>query len=232
MARNSENIAGAISAVNNIVSEQTEALAQIKTTLARKAAGAIDISLGITSAAVGDIVKVKAVDDSGKPTEWESYGWETIADIIVESEDVVYYRWDVNNKTEFIVLVSLTPLTDSTTAINGTVGVNGTGSPWGSGSGSYTITSNIQSAKSTDKGFSYMISGKRVDGKWIPGVFLKSMNSGASWNNLQIGGGINLPWDTTTNVLSFKEIDEITSIAVGSYTKFFGVGSHIQILAR
>lgn len=84
MARNSENIAGAISAVNNIVSEQTEALAQIKTNLARKAAGATDISLGITSAAVGDIVKVKAVDASGKPTEWEAAGgadiWETIAD--------------------------------------------------------------------------------------------------------------------------------------------------------
>lgn len=31
-----------------------------------------DISLGITSAAVGDIVKVKAVDASGKPTEWEA----------------------------------------------------------------------------------------------------------------------------------------------------------------
>lgn len=31
-----------------------------------------DISLGITSAAVGDIVKVKAVDASGKPTAWES----------------------------------------------------------------------------------------------------------------------------------------------------------------
>lgn len=73
MARNSENIAGAISAVNNIVSEQTEALAQIKTNLARKAAGATDISLGITSAAVGDIVKVKAVDASGKPTEWETH---------------------------------------------------------------------------------------------------------------------------------------------------------------
>lgn len=84
MARNSENIAGAISAVNGIVSTQTEALAQIKTTLARKAAGTTDISLGITSAAVGDIVKVKAVDADGKPTEWEAAGgvdiWETIAD--------------------------------------------------------------------------------------------------------------------------------------------------------
>lgn len=80
MARNSENIAGAISAVNNIVSTQTEALAQIKTTLARKAAGAADISLGLTGAAVGDIVKVKAVDANGKPTEWEAQPGESDAD--------------------------------------------------------------------------------------------------------------------------------------------------------
>lgn len=48
-----------------------------------EAGGGTDISLGITSAAVGDIVKVKAVDESGKPTEWEAAGgvdiWETIA---------------------------------------------------------------------------------------------------------------------------------------------------------
>ena len=31
-----------------------------------------DISLGLTSAAVGQIIKVKAVDESGKPTEWEA----------------------------------------------------------------------------------------------------------------------------------------------------------------
>ena len=72
MARNSENIAGAISAVNGIVSAQTKALAQIKTALENKTAGAIDISLGLTGAAVGDIVKVKAVDANGKPTEWEA----------------------------------------------------------------------------------------------------------------------------------------------------------------
>ena len=89
MARNSENIAGAISAVNNIVSAQTEALAQIKTNLARKAAGATDISLGITSAAVGDIVKVKAVDASGKPTEWEAADeseWTLLRDATLEED--------------------------------------------------------------------------------------------------------------------------------------------------
>lgn len=193
-------------------------------------AGGTDISLGITGASVGDIVKVKAVDENGKPTEWESYGWETIADIIVESEDVIYYRWDVNNKSEFVVLVSFTPLTDSDSTVNGTVGLNTTGTPWSSSA--FIITNNIQSVKASDKGCSYMISGKMVDSKWIPGVFMRSLNTGASWCALTPEGGIVLPSDTTTNALSFREINEITSIAVGSYTKFFGVGSHIQILAR
>lgn len=33
-----------------------------------------NISLGVTGASVGDIIKVKAVDDSGKPTEWMPVG--------------------------------------------------------------------------------------------------------------------------------------------------------------
>ena len=36
------------------------------------AAGGTDISLGLTSAAVGQTIKVKAVDENGKPTEWEA----------------------------------------------------------------------------------------------------------------------------------------------------------------
>ena len=49
-----------------------------------------DISLGITSAAVGDIIKVKAVDESGKPTAWEAAqmpsgdNWELINDVTIE----------------------------------------------------------------------------------------------------------------------------------------------------
>lgn len=35
-------------------------------------AGGTDISLGLTSTAVGQIIKVKAIDDSGKPTAWET----------------------------------------------------------------------------------------------------------------------------------------------------------------
>ena len=36
------------------------------------AAGGTDISLGLTSAAVGQTIKVKAIDESGKPTAWEA----------------------------------------------------------------------------------------------------------------------------------------------------------------
>lgn len=38
----------------------------------KEASGGTDISLGLTSAQVGQIVKVKAVDDNGKPTQWEA----------------------------------------------------------------------------------------------------------------------------------------------------------------
>ena len=37
-----------------------------------KRAGGADISLGLTSAAVGQIIKVKAIDESRKPTAWET----------------------------------------------------------------------------------------------------------------------------------------------------------------
>lgn len=108
MARNSENIAGAISAVNGIVGAQTEALAQIKTTLARKAAGTTDISLGITSAAVGDIVKVKAVDADGKPTEWEAAGWRKIREFTLpddpstDTSDISYSMCNMEGYTDKI----------------------------------------------------------------------------------------------------------------------------------
>nr|DAF50293.1 MAG TPA: hypothetical protein [Siphoviridae sp. ctBCr48] len=60
--------------------------------------GGTDISLGITSAAVGDIVKVKAVDADGKPTEWEAAAqetWEKLVDVTLEEAvDTVTYTFD------------------------------------------------------------------------------------------------------------------------------------------
>ena len=57
--------------------------------------GDTDISLGLTSAAVGQIIKVKAIDGSGKPTAWEAADmpsggghWETVLDTVWE-QDVI-----------------------------------------------------------------------------------------------------------------------------------------------
>ena len=58
-----------------------------------------DISLGVTGASVGDIVKVKAVDDSGKPTAWDSYSdqFELLRTItITESTNAVSITQDEN----------------------------------------------------------------------------------------------------------------------------------------
>ena len=49
-----------------------------------------DISLGVTGASVGDIIKVKAVDSTGKPTAWEAAGWRTIAEIVTTDQASQY----------------------------------------------------------------------------------------------------------------------------------------------
>ena len=52
--------------------------------------GGTDISLGLTSATVGQTIKVKAVDANGKPTAWEAAEsgekWEKIAEIIIPDD--------------------------------------------------------------------------------------------------------------------------------------------------
>ena len=68
----SENIAAAIAAKNEVIAQQGTSLDEVSAILETKAAGSTDISLGLTSAAVGQTIKVKAVDESGKPTAWEA----------------------------------------------------------------------------------------------------------------------------------------------------------------
>lgn len=62
-------------------------------------AGGTDLSLGVTSATVGQIAKITAVDDSGKPTAWEaadipsggSMRWQKIKEITLteQTNDIV-----------------------------------------------------------------------------------------------------------------------------------------------
>lgn len=68
-----------------------------------------DISLGLTSAQVGQIVKVKAVDDAGRPTQWEALNrdWEVKA---------TYALKDMT----FPAAISIPPESDSMLVISGT----------------------------------------------------------------------------------------------------------------
>ena len=61
-----------------------------------------DISLGVTGASVGDIIKVKAVDSTGKPTAWEAaeLGMRLIRAItLAEQTDRVDITTDENGNT-------------------------------------------------------------------------------------------------------------------------------------
>ena len=72
------------------------------------AAGGTDISLGLTSAAVGQTIKVKAIDESGKPTAWEAADmsgdrWELINAIEIadgtEETNALTINTDKNGNT-------------------------------------------------------------------------------------------------------------------------------------
>ena len=68
--------------------------------------GGTDISLGLTSATVGQTIKVKAVDTDGKPTAWETAEsgekWEKIAEIIIpdgaEESNALTIDKDINGQ--------------------------------------------------------------------------------------------------------------------------------------
>lgn len=57
-----------------------------------------DKSLGITGASVGDIIKIKAVDGNGSPTDYEK--------LSVTSETLKFYLYNGDEITKNILVVS------------------------------------------------------------------------------------------------------------------------------
>ena len=101
-------------------------------------AGGTDISLGLTAASVGQTIKVKAVDESGKPTAWEavdlpsggggaSYrSWSKVWTLAV-AEDIAGFEAsniDLDGKSE-IMIVFISDSTASRTMVNGRLIING-----------------------------------------------------------------------------------------------------------
>lgn len=102
----SKDITEAITAKNEVIAEQGTSLDAVLTALEGKAAGSgTDISLGLTSASVGQTIKVKAVDDEGKPTEWEAADmaageqWELIKHITIAEGEAETNSLTINTDT-------------------------------------------------------------------------------------------------------------------------------------
>lgn len=99
--------AEAVTADDLFVVQQNATAKKVSGDTLRRYLGAegTDISLGLTAATVGQTIKVKAVDASGKPTAWEAVDmpsggetWEKIADIDVDvdaANDV--FVWEYKN---------------------------------------------------------------------------------------------------------------------------------------
>ena len=101
----SENIAAA--AKNEVIAQQGASLDEVAAILETKAAGSTDISLGLTSAAVGQIIKVKAIDESGKPTAWEAAEmaggekvWTKIIDVEIAGATMLVEATGLDNVTD------------------------------------------------------------------------------------------------------------------------------------
>ena len=58
--------------IDNTVKTVSQVLTDEQKTQARTNIGATDISLGLTGASAGQIIRIKSVDESGMPTEWEA----------------------------------------------------------------------------------------------------------------------------------------------------------------
>ena len=153
---------------------------------------------------------------------------DELLNITVEDNSIAFYRVDAIGYKEFLVLIIFKPDEEITKVINGGIALNAAGSPWG---GKYRIDPDIQnlpfSSSAIAKAILYRFS---VDaGYMVPIISLASGNTAAAAYSLygQITPGFKLDKENES-LKPFPE--DVQSISVGSYTKYFGRGSKILIL--
>ena len=139
------------------------------------AAGGTDISLGLTSAAVGQIIKVKAVDESGKPTAWEAADmaggessfpkFEKLLTHTITEEEIaanpIAFVWgtaQIPNLNDFNVFTLTIRNPDDTTKITFT--------KWVRLKINNVLMGNI-CGTSQGEGYKYSISANRLYGFWV-----------------------------------------------------------------
>ena len=145
------------------------------------------IDLGITAAQVGQIIKVKAVDDFGKPTAWEAVDMPTVPndyELVFQetvAEDVGAYSRDVDKDgnpfslTDVMVIIFTKPFAESTNSAGRALGFLPT-SRWGHDTVSCDIGNSISSANTNSVGRYNVVFVKVVNGYQVVTRAYKSQN--------------------------------------------------------
>ena len=151
-------------------------------------AGGTDLSLGITSATVGQIAKITAVDDSGKPTAWEAVDMPTVPndyELVFQetvAEDVGAYSRDTDKDgnpfslTDVMVIIFTKPFAESTNSLGRALGFLPT-SRWGHDTVSCDIGSSISSANTNSVGRYNVVFVKVVNGYQVVTRAYESQNT-------------------------------------------------------
>ena len=82
--------------------------------------GGTDLSLGLTGAAAGQIAKISAVDENGKPTAWEKISRKWQLQETWNVKDMTFPAWITapDKKDSFIILEGTDLTADNSTKIN------------------------------------------------------------------------------------------------------------------
>nr|DAR37648.1 MAG TPA: hypothetical protein [Caudoviricetes sp.] len=85
--------------------------------LKASAGGGTAIDLGVTGAAVGDIIKVAAVDADGKPTAWEAAelasGGSVTTEVVTLEEDTDAVTFDLNGCDRIAIVLDVPIVTNN-----------------------------------------------------------------------------------------------------------------------
>ncbi len=190
--------------------------------------------MDITGATVGQIAKITAVDDSGKPTAWEAADmtiggeWRLINTFTIETEDLakVYFDTDLNGNPFALRDLWIVGDGRNATTHSGSTGISiftrlGDGTTGNTAQYQYPIRFNSNSV-TYQKGFAM----------WFE---LLTETAYRSWSTA-LGNSLNsnAPAPILTAGFADKEIDAIREIAIfpGTGSVLYGVGTVISIYGR
>ena len=193
------------------------------------AAGGTDISLGLTSASVGQTIKVKAIDENGKPTEWEAANmpsgessfpkFEKLLTHTITEEEIaanpIGFVWgtaQIPNLNDFNVFTLTIRNPDDTTKITFT--------KWVRLKINNVLMGNI-CGTSQGEGYKYSISANRLYGFWVSGNMYNPNNDDADvLTPPYLRGGFDS---------NLAASEAVTSIGFTSYAGDYGLTAGIVV---